>query len=46
MLSVAYPECHKQAHNAECRYAECQYAECHYDECRGAVVMLGVLAPR
>jgi len=41
MPSVDYPECHKQAHNAERRYAECLY-----EECRGAVVMLGVLAPR
>jgi hypothetical protein len=56
MLNVIYAECHKQTHNAErryaechyaeCHYAECRYAECHYAECRGAVVTLGVLAPR
>jgi hypothetical protein len=32
MLSVAYAECRKQAH-----YAECHYAECRYAECRGAL---------
>jgi hypothetical protein len=28
-----YPECHKKALCAECRYAECSYAECRYAEC-------------
>ncbi len=40
-VSVAFPYCYTECHNAgwqyaECHYAECQYAECHYAEYRYA----------